>query len=239
MQAGSPIIAIDGPAGAGKSTVARALATRLGFFLLDTGAIYRTLALRAGEKGVDMSDGPGLAALAQSLPLRFGRGAEEGRVFLMEGDEHGPGPGRDITQAIRSPEVSLLASQVSAHAEVRAALLPLQRRLAESGPCVVEGRDVGTVVLPHATIKVFLTASPEVRARRRYEELRARGVTADLGMTLREQHERDRRDQTREAAPLKQAEDAVPVDTSDLPLPQVIDQLEALCKERLQHLTTI
>jgi cytidylate kinase len=231
MQERSPIIAIDGPAGAGKSTVARALATRLGFFLLDTGAIYRTLALRAGELGIEMSDGPALAALAQALPLRFGRGAEEGRVYLMDGGDLNPG--RDITQAIRSPEVSLLASQVSAHPEVRAALLPLQRRLAESGPCVVEGRDVGTVVLPHATIKIFLTASPEVRARRRYEELRARGVTADLGMTLREQHERDQRDLTREAAPLRQAEDALPVDTSDLPLPQVVDRLEALCRERL------
>ncbi len=217
-------IAIDGPAGAGKSTVARALAARLGFFLLDTGALYRALALSAAEAGVPTTDGESLARLADALPVRFGRRAEEGRVYL--GD-------RDVTAEIRTPEVSLGASQVSIHPEVRAALLPLQRRLARTGPCVVEGRDVGTVVLPHAPIKIFLTASPEVRARRRYEELRARGVEADLALTLREQDERDRRDQTREAAPLRQAEGAVRVDTSDLPLQQVIDRLEALCRERL------
>src|SRR5947209_7610706 len=137
----APIIAIDGPAGAGKSTVARALARRLGLFLLDSGAIYRSLALLSRATGVDLSDGPALARLAEGLPLRFGRGAQEGLVFL---------DGRDVTRAIRTPEVSLAASQVSVHPEVRAALLPVQRRLAQTGPCVAEGRDVGTVVLPWA-----------------------------------------------------------------------------------------
>jgi cytidylate kinase len=218
------VIAIDGPAGAGKSTVARALARRLGFFLLDTGAIYRSLALLAVETGVDLSDGPALARLAADLLLSFGRGEQEGAVFL---------DGRDVTLAIRTPEVSLAASQVSAHPEVRAALLPLQRRLAQTGDCVAEGRDVGTVVLPWAPIKLFLTARPEERARRRYEELRARGEAADLDLTLREQEERDRRDESRETAPLRRAEDAILIDTSGLPLEEVIDQVEKLCRDRL------
>src|SRR5688572_2935612 len=168
-----PVIAIDGPAGAGKSTVARVLAGRLGFFLLDTGAIYRSLALYAARHGVSYEDGPGLSALALRLPLRFGRGPglEEGKVFLDE-----PSGPEDITLAIRTPEISQAASQVSVHKEVRAALLDVQRQLAASGPCVAEGRDIGTVVLPEAPIKLFMTASSEVRARRRFEELRARGV---------------------------------------------------------------
>ncbi len=223
------IIAIDGPAGAGKSTVARALASRLHFFLLDTGAIYRSLALLAQEQGVSTEDGPALAHMAKSLPLRFGRGPEEGGVFLEE---------RDVSELIRAPEVSLGASLVSSHPEVRTALLSLQRRLAQTGPCVVEGRDVGTVVLPDAPIKLFLTATKEVRAQRRYEELLRRGVDADLAATLREQEERDRRDETRATAPLRQAEDAILVDTSALPLSQVIDEVEALCRRLLSRPTT-
>ena len=147
-----PVIAIDGPAGAGKSTVARALARRLEFFLLDTGAIYRSLALYAEQQGVSWADGPRLGALASTLPIRFGRGKEDGTVFLAD---------QIVTTAIRTPEVSLGASQVSAHPEVRAMLLGLQRQLSRSGPCVVEGRDIGTVVLPDAPLKIFLTASPE------------------------------------------------------------------------------
>jgi cytidylate kinase len=222
-----PVIAIDGPAGAGKSTVARALAHRLHFFLLDTGAIYRSLALLSQECGVSLDDGQGLARLAASLPVRFGRGREEGCVFLSA---------REVTEQIRAPEVSLGASRVSSHPDVRLALLSLQRRLAQSGPCVVEGRDVGTVVLPEAPIKLFLTASREVRAQRRHEELLRRGVEVDLSATRRDQEERDRRDETRAAAPLRQAEDAILVDTSELPLSQVIDQVEALCRRLLDGL---
>ena len=219
-----PVIAIDGPAGAGKSTVARALARRLGFFLLDTGAIYRSLALFAQQQGVSWADGPRLGALAETLPIRFGRGEEDGAVFLAD---------QTVTTAIRTPEVSLGASQVSAHPEVRAMLLGLQRHLSRSGPCVVEGRDIGTVVLPDAPLKIFLTASPEVRAERRQKELEARGVKADATATRREQEERDRRDLTRATAPLKCADDAVLFDTSEHSIEQVIDELVATAKQRL------
>ena len=214
------VIAIDGPAGAGKSTAARALARRLGFFLLDTGAIYRTVALRAARAGVAFSDGARLGELAHDLPIRFD---EEGRVFL--GDE-------DVSKAIRTPEMSQGASTVSAHPPVRAALLELQRKLAARGRCVVEGRDIGTVVLPWAPLKIFLTASAEVRARRRYDELVAKGQTVDLQKTLAEILERDERDSSRATAPLKQADDAVLLDTSALSEAAVVDRMEALARAR-------
>jgi cytidylate kinase len=218
----TPAIAIDGPAGAGKSTVARTLARRLGFFLLDTGAIYRALALTATRDHLALDDGPRLGALAAQLPIRFD---EAGAVWL--GDE-------DVSTAIRTPEISQGASTVSAHPEVRAALLDLQRRLAARGRCVVEGRDIGTVVLPWAPLKIFLTASPEVRARRRYDELVARGAVVDLGTTLQELIARDRRDETRQAAPLKPADDALRLDTSDLSFGDVVDRIETEARRRLR-----
>jgi cytidylate kinase len=217
----APVVAIDGPAGAGKSTVARRLAERLGFFLLDTGAIYRSLALRARDQGVAWSDGVRLAEIARQLPLRFDAA---GKTWLGE---------EDVSQAIRTPEISQGASTVSAHPEVRAALLDLQRQLASAGRCVVEGRDIGTVVLPWAPVKIFLTASDEVRARRRYDELVARGATVDFAATLAELRERDHRDSTRATAPLKQAADAVLVDTSALDLESVVRRLEELARGRL------
>ena len=220
MSAEPFVIAIDGPAGAGKSTAARALARRLGFFLLDTGAIYRTVALAASRRGVAFSDATPLGHIAEALAIRFD---EEGRVFL--GAE-------DVSTLIRTPEMSQGASTVSAHPAVRAALLGLQRKLAAAGRCVVEGRDIGTVVLPWAPLKIFLTASPDVRARRRYDELVAKGQTVDLAATLQEILIRDERDSSRATAPLKQAEDAVLLDTSALDEAAVVDQMEALARAR-------
>jgi CMP/dCMP kinase len=220
MSAEPFVIAIDGPAGAGKSTAARALARRLGFFLLDTGAIYRTVALAASRQNVAFSDPDALGRIAETLAIRFD---EEGRVFL--GDE-------DVSKAIRTPEMSQGASTVSAHPPVRAALLGLQRKLAARGRCVVEGRDIGTVVLPWAPLKIFLTASPEVRAQRRYDELVAKGQTVDLAATLKEILVRDDRDSSRATAPLKQADDAVLLDTSGLGEAAVVDRMEALARAR-------
>jgi CMP/dCMP kinase len=218
------VIAIDGPAGAGKSSVARLLARRLGVFLLDTGAIYRALALVGREAKVDWGDGPGLARLAERLPVRFVPQGEGQAVFL--GD-------RDVSAAIRTPEISEGASRVSAHPEVRAALLGLQRSLARSGGCVVEGRDIGSVVLPFAPVKFFVTASDEVRAGRRHAELLAKGIPSDLAQTLVEIRERDRRDSTRAAAPLKQAEDALLIDTSRMTIEEVVDLLERTSRGKL------
>jgi len=214
------VVAIDGPAGAGKSTVARALARRLGYFLLDTGAIYRAVALVARRQGVAWSDGPGLARVAQQMQLHF---TASGDVLVGEQPNV-----EDVSQAIRTPELSQGASTVSAHPEVRDALLELQRRIARQGRCVVEGRDIGTVVLPWAPVKFFLTARPEVRARRRHDELEGRGVVVSLADTLAEILERDHRDTTRATAPLKQADDAVLVDSSELTLDGVVEKLEAL-----------
>jgi cytidylate kinase len=218
MSAEPFVIAIDGPAGAGKSTAARALARRLGFFLLDTGAIYRTVALAASRQNIAFSEGDALGRVAEALAIRFD---EEGRVFLAD---------EDVSKLIRTPEMSQGASTVSAHPPVRQALLGLQRKLAARGRCVVEGRDIGTVVLPWAPLKIFLTASPEVRARRRYDELVAKGQTADLAETLQEILIRDERDSSRATAPLKQAEDAVLLDTSELGEDAVVDRMEALAR---------
>ncbi len=214
------VVAIDGPAGAGKSTVARMLAERLGFSLLDTGAIYRTLAWTAARDGLSLTDGAVLGGLAEQLPITF----EGTRVYCR---------GVDVSAYIREPSVSLAASSVSAFPEVRAALLGIQRRLAQLGRVVVEGRDIGTVVLPEAPMKFFLTARPEIRAQRRYDELVARGAKVELGATLSEMVERDRRDEEREVSPLRRADDAELVDTSDLPLDQVIATMEQRARQRL------
>lgn len=224
----SPVaIAIDGPAGAGKSTVSRLLARRLGFFLLDTGAIYRAVALLASREGIDWSDGAALGARAARMAVRFqeAEGAAGGQRVIIDGD--------DVSDAIRAPEISVGASRVSAHVQVRDALLGLQRAIARQGGCVVEGRDIGTVVLPWAQLKLFVTASVEERARRRHAELLARGQQADLTVVEEEIRERDRRDETREVAPLRRADDAVLVDTSRLAVDEVVALMERIARERL------
>jgi cytidylate kinase len=216
------VIAIDGPAGSGKSTVARRVAQALGIMLLDTGAIYRSLALRARELGVAWDDAGALAALCERLELAFSLEGEHNRVLL---------DGRDVSDAIRTPEISRGASRVSALPEVRAALLDRQRRFAACGSLVAEGRDIGTVVFPSARPKVFLSASPEVRARRRHAELLAAGRAVAFEEVLREQIARDAADAGRAAAPLRAAADAVTVDTSELEIEEVVARILALVDE--------
>jgi cytidylate kinase len=219
------VVTIDGPAGAGKSSVAKLLARRLGYRLLDTGAIYRAVALTAHETGVAWSDAAGCAAVARALDIRFDFVGDRNHVYLGE---------RDATSAIRSPEISQAASQVSAHPEVRAALLELQRRLGAGGGVVVEGRDTGTVVFPGADAKFFLTASSQERARRRVAELAAAGTVVDHAQTLREISERDDRDAGRDVAPMVPAPDAVLVDSSTQTLEQVVDFLAGVVDARRQ-----
>ncbi|WP_209343106.1 (d)CMP kinase [Flavonifractor sp. AGMB03687] len=219
-------IAIDGPSGAGKSTLARALAKALGYLYVDTGAIYRTVGLQACRTGVDPEDRDGVVALLPGLDIRLGYG-EDGvqRMFLN---------GEDVSQAIRQHEISRYASGVSALPEVRAFLLDRQRQLAAEHDVVMDGRDIGTVVLPQADVKIFLTAAPEARARRRWLELQQRGDETDYETVLRDVIDRDEKDTNRATAPLRQAEDAVLADTTQLDLEQSLDLLISIAKERLQ-----
>ena len=218
-------IAIDGPAGAGKSTLARALARELGYLYVDTGAIYRTVALRAREAGADPSDPEQVAPLLEDLNLRMDYGGDGvQRMYLS---------GRDVTEAIRENEVSALASQVAALPAVREFLLDFQRKQAREHDVVMDGRDIGTVVLPQAGVKIFLTAAPEARARRRTAELLQRGQDADFDEILREIRQRDQQDENRPVAPLRQAEDAALLDTTNLDLKGSLEALLTLVRERL------
>lgn len=219
---GRIVIAIDGPAGAGKSTVARELANALGYVLVDTGALYRGVALAALERGVAWDDGPALGTLASALRLSFVPGSDGSPRLQIDG--------QDRASELRTPEISMGASDVSRHPEVRAALLAIQRALGAQGGVVLEGRDIGTVVFPRAELKVFLTASPETRAMRRVEELRARGTAADFETTLAEVRARDAQDETRPLAPLKPASDSVRVDTTGVTIPEVVARLLKLAR---------
>jgi cytidylate kinase len=214
------VVTIDGPAGAGKSTVAKQLARTLGYRLLDTGAIYRSVALVAVRRGVAWSDAEPVAALARDLDIRFEFVGDVNHVFLA---------GEDVSAEIRSPEISQGASQVSAHPPVRTALLDLQRRLGAGGGVVVEGRDTGTVVFPQAQAKFFLVATPEERARRRVAELAERGTVVDYAKTLAEMSERDTRDAGRDVAPMKPAPDAVLIDSSAMTIDAVVDAMAKAC----------
>jgi cytidylate kinase len=207
------IIAVDGPSGAGKSSSSRLLAERLGYRYVDTGSLYRVIGLLALEQGVSAHDSEGLAALCDNLALRFLPEAEKVKVLI--GD-------RDISAAIRQPEVSQMASKVSAQLIVRQRLLTLQRELGAGGGVVMEGRDVGTVVFPDADVKFYLDASPEVRGRRRHAELQQQSISADLQKTIQEMAERDQRDSSREHAPLQRAVDALLIDTTTLSLAEVV-----------------
>jgi len=221
------IVSIDGPAGAGKSTVSKLLSRRLGLSFVDTGALYRAVALSARRQGIAVEDDAGLSGLMGRIRISFKAVGDENRVYL---------DGEDVSAEIRAPEISLLASAVSARPVVRDGLLGLQRRLALEAPvgAVLEGRDIGTVVFPDADLKFFLEANPDVRARRRYEELFQKGAESTLDAVLADQTKRDRDDASRAVAPLKPADDAVRVDSSGLPLSEVVQRLERLIRERMK-----
>jgi cytidylate kinase len=214
------IIAIDGPAGSGKSTVARGVARRLGFTYLDSGAMYRAVTLLALEQGMDLDDAEALGGLADdaSIELRE-RDHDYVQVFLN---------GRDVSEGIREPRVTGASSKIAAHAPVRAALLQKQRGIIASGDHVVEGRDIGTVVAPAAELKVFLTADADERARRRAGELERRGLVSDANEVKAAIEQRDELDSTRSAAPLRAAEDAIQLDTTGLDAQQVVDRVIGL-----------
>ena len=216
-------VAIDGPAGAGKSTVSRRVAERLGYLLLDTGALYRCIALAAKEAGKRWDDEPAVSAIAQDIARR--------EAIRLEAPKDAPErillDGRDVARDIRTQEIADGASKVSALPGVRAALLDLQRSAAREGAVVLEGRDIGTVVLPNAEAKFFLTASVQERAGRRYRELVGRGFTPALAEVEREMRERDQRDTERPVAPLRQAPDAVLVDSTHLSIDEVVAAIVA------------
>ena len=218
-------IAIDGPSGAGKSTLAKKIAAELGFLYVDTGAIYRTVGLYAKKNNVDPHDGPAVTALLDTIQIDMNYGDDGLQRMYLNGE--------DVTTDIRQHEISAYASAVSAIPEVRAFLLDMQRSFARTNNVVMDGRDIGTVVLPDAQIKVFLTADPEDRARRRYEELIQRGQQADYETVLKDLVQRDYNDSHRASAPLRQADDALLLDTTGNTLAQSQKLLLAAVKERL------
>ena len=218
-------IAIDGPAGAGKSTIARRLAKDLGYHYVDTGAIYRTVAYFMDLLGVSPKDVDGVERYIDELTIEIEYDKKGEQRMIMNG--------MDVTDDIRSQDISQKASLVSAHAVVRDVLLDMQRDVAKKHNVIMDGRDIGTVVLPRANVKIFLTASVEIRAKRRYDELVAKGTKTDLNKIIEEIRQRDQQDITRPIAPLKQAKDAVLVDTSDMDINAVIATLRKIIKEKI------
>lgn len=213
-----PIVAIDGPVGAGKSTVARAVARALGYRYVDTGAMYRAVAWAAVQQGVDLHDPEGVAEVARSMAIEF-LPLPDGQRVLADGT--------DITEAIRSPRISEGASIVSAYPDVRTAMVAQQRRMGTEGGVVMEGRDIGTVVFPDAEVKVYLEATLEERARRRYEEMRANGEPVTVDEVRSALLERDRRDSSRAHSPLRPAPDAVVLDSTALTVDEVVAAIVA------------
>lgn len=219
-------VAIDGPAGAGKSTIARRLAQELGYRYVDTGAIYRTVAYFMDLWGVSPKDVDAVNRYIDELTVKI--------QYADDGVQHMLMNGMDVTDDIRTPEISQKASLISAHACVREMLLDMQREIAEQYNVIMDGRDIGTVVLPKATVKIFLTASAEIRAKRRCDELNAKGQKVDYGKILKEIQQRDYQDTHREIAPLKLARDSIKVDTSDLGIDEVVAKIEEIILQKVQ-----
>ena len=219
-------VAIDGPVGAGKSTIAKAAAQRIGFVYCDTGALYRAIGLYCRRDGADLSNGADISKRLPkiSLDIKMTDGVQ--RILLN---------GEDVSEEIRLPEISMAASAVSAVPEVRAALLDIQRSMARSNSVIMDGRDIGTVVLPTADVKIFLTAKPEIRAKRRYDELVKKGVDTSFEDVLADLNKRDYNDSHRTAAPLKQAEDAVLADTSKLDFEQSVDLICGIIENTIKN----
>ncbi|GFO55970.1 cytidylate kinase [Geomonas sp. Red276] len=221
------IVAIDGPSGAGKSSLTKLLARRLGYINIDTGAMFRSVALMARRAGIGCEQDAELAELCKGLKIGFERDGEGYRVIVN---------GEDVSRAIRTEEIGILTSCISARKPVRDALLAMQREMGAFGGVILEGRDIGTVVFPDAEVKFFLSASAEERGRRRWLELKARGEEVTLEETIAKVVLRDQQDETRQHAPLKRADDAVDIDSTNLSIEEVLDLMERTVRARLQEL---
>ncbi len=219
------IIAIDGPSGVGKSTLSKLLADELGYVNLDTGAMYRTVAFAAERQGLNIDDRSELAKLCKDIVIEFARDGASERVLLN---------GEDVSAQIRTPEISLMTARVAACPEVRQAMVQRQRELGSGGGVVLEGRDIGTVVFPQAEVKLFLKASAHVRGQRRFLELQAKGMGSSLARTVAEVEARDAADMNRSTSPLRQAEDAVVIDTGDLDISQALMRMLEVVAARHQ-----
>jgi len=219
------IIAIDGPSGAGKSTVAKSLAKRLGYVYIDTGAMYRSVALRVKEKGISSEDDFALNQLASSLHITFVTKEEQTNVLC---------DGNDVTEAIRTPEISRLASTISKQKGLREALVQMQREMGKEGGVILEGRDIGTVVFPDADVKFYLDAEGGERIRRRYHEMVEKGVRVDFKETQEELRQRDHNDMHRDHSPLKKAEDAVFIDSTHRSVEEVVEEMVRIAKEGIK-----
>jgi cytidylate kinase len=224
-----PIVAIDGPAGAGKSTVAKQVAEQLGFIYVDTGAMYRAVAWKSLQAGVPLSESEAIVQLSQQMNIHFDR-SEGQRVIADE---------IDVTEAIRTQEVTQLSSPVSAIPGVRRRLVEMQRLMGADGGVVMEGRDISTVVFPNAEVKVFLTATAEERARRRHVELADKGIDSSIEDLAAQMRERDLRDSTRDDSPLRQAPDAVAIDTDGMTIDEVVEAILALCEREMDNCCSI
>ena len=216
-------IAIDGPSGSGKSTVAKLLSEKLNVLYLDTGAMYRACAVKARDEGVDLNSAAMVDALAEKIRVTIAYVGGEQITYL---------DGKDVSKTIRENEISLLASKISAYRSIREKMVEAQREVARTNDCILDGRDVGTNVLPNAKFKFFVTASIEVRAERRFKELAARGETVDIETLKKEMQQRDYQDAHREISPLKQAKDAVLIDTSNLTVNEVLDKILSIISDK-------